>query len=414
MGVALDIPIPVCSPAGRHVSKGNPFPQVVDARVGDARVEIFSFLNLMVEKAGSDLFFSVGAPVNLKIEGITHPLKMPALRPGQVKQLAYSVMNERQISEFEAKMEMNLSISAENLGRFRVNVFVQRGETGMVIRYIKNKIPPLAALGLPPVLEKLVMRKRGLVLVTGATGSGKSTTLASMLNYRNENATGHILTIEDPLEFLHAHKLSVVDQREVGIDTHSYEEALKNALREAPDVIMIGEIRDRNTMKQAIAYAETGHLCLSTLHANNANQAMERVINFFPEEAHRQLLVDLSLNLAGVVSQRLIPGLHEKLVPAVEVMLNSSYISDLITKGEFSGIKEAMARSTEIGMCTFDQALYQLYTEDRISLDEALHNADSRTDLALRIRLAAGVSTQDAGDLSIDTSSPIQSAARLA
>ena len=414
MGVALDIPIPVCSPAGRHVSKGNPFPQVVDARVGDARVEIFSFLNLMVEKAGSDLFFSVGAPVNLKIEGITHPLKMPALRPGQVKQLAYSVMNERQISEFEAKMEMNLSISAENLGRFRVNVFVQRGETGMVIRYIKNKIPPLAALGLPPVLEKLVMRKRGLVLVTGATGSGKSTTLASMLNYRNENATGHILTIEDPLEFLHAHKLSVVDQREVGIDTHSYEEALKNALREAPDVIMIGEIRDRNTMKQAIAYAETGHLCLSTLHANNANQAMERVINFFPEEAHRQLLVDLSLNLAGVVSQRLIPGLHEKLVPAVEVMLNSSYISDLITKGEFSGIKEAMARSTEIGMCTFDQALYQLYTEDRISLDEALHNADSRTDLALRVRLAARVSTQDAGDLSIDTSSPIQSAARLA
>ena len=381
--------------------------------MGDARVEIFSFLNLMVEKAGSDLFFSVGAPVNLKIEGITHPLKMPALRPGQVKQLAYSVMNERQISEFEAKMEMNLSISAENLGRFRVNVFVQRGETGMVIRYIKNKIPPLAALGLPPVLEKLVMRKRGLVLVTGATGSGKSTTLASMLNYRNENATGHILTIEDPLEFLHAHKLSVVDQREVGIDTHSYEEALKNALREAPDVIMIGEIRDRNTMKQAIAYAETGHLCLSTLHANNANQAMERVINFFPEEAHRQLLVDLSLNLAGVVSQRLIPGLHEKLVPAVEVMLNSSYISDLITKGEFSGIKEAMARSTEIGMCTFDQALYQLYTEDRISLDEALHNADSRTDLALRVRLAAGVTTQDAGDLSIDTSSPMQSASRL-
>lgn len=350
----------------------------------------------------------------MKIEGITHPLKMPALRPGQVKQLAYSVMNERQISEFGAKMEMNLSISVENLGRFRVNVFVQRGETGMVIRYIKNKILPLAVLGLPPVLEKLVMRKRGLVLVTGATGSGKSTKLASMLNYRNENATGHILTIEDPLEFLHAHKLSVVDQREVVIDTHSYEEALKKALREAPDVIMIGEIRDRNTMKQALAYAETGHLCLSTLHANNANQAMERVINFFPEEAHRQLLVDLSLNLAGVVSQRLIPGLHEKLVPAVEVMLNSSYISDLIAKGEFSGIKEAMARSTEIGMCTFDQALHQLYTEDRISLDKALHNADSRTDLALRIRLAAGVSTQDAGDLSIDTSSPIQSAARLA
>eukprot|EP01034_Spumella_vulgaris_P038763 gene38763-47873_t len=371
-----------------------------------ARMEIFNFLNLMVEKAGSDLFFSVGAPVNVKIEGITHPLKMPALLPGQVKQLAYSIMNERQISEFEAKQEMNLSISAENLGRFRVNVFVQRGETGMVVRYIKNKIPPLAALGLPPVLEKLVMLKRGLVLVTGATGSGKSTTLASMLNFRNENTTGHILTIEDPLEFLHSHKLSVVDQREVGIDTQSYEEALKNALREAPDVIMIGEIRDRNTMKQAIAYAETGHLCLSTLHANNANQAMERVINFFPEDAHHQLLMDLSLNLAGVVSQRLIPGLHEKLVPAVEVMLTSPYIADLIGKGEFSGIKEAMGHSTEIGMCTFDQALYKLYTEGRIALDEALHNADSRTDLALRVRLAAGVNTSDAGDLTIEPTSP--------
>ena len=376
-------------------------------------MEIFSFLNVMVEKGGSDLFFSVGAPVNLKIEGITHPLKMAPLMPGQVKQLAYSVMNEKQISEFEAKMEMNLSVSAENLGRFRVNVFVQRGETGMVIRYIKNKIPPLAALGLPPVLEKLVLRKRGLVLVTGATGSGKSTTLASMINYRNENVTGHILTIEDPLEFLHNHKRSVVNQREVGIDTLSYEDALKNALREAPDVILIGEIRDRQTMKQAISYAETGHLCLSTLHANNANQAMERIINFFPEDAHRQLLIDLSLNLAGVVSQRLIPGLKDKLVPAVEVMLNSSYISDLIAKGEFSGIKEAMGNSTEVGMCTFDQALYKLYTEERISLEEALHNADSRTDLALRIRLAAGVNPNATGDLSIDTSTPFQTASRL-
>ncbi|GAA4428984.1 PilT/PilU family type 4a pilus ATPase [Acidovorax lacteus] len=369
-------------------------------------MEIFSFLNLMVEKAGSDLFFSVGAPVNVKIEGVTHPLKMPALLPGQVKQLAYSIMNERQISEFEARQEMNLSISAENLGRFRVNVFVQRGETGMVIRYIKNKIPPLEALGLPKVLERLVMLKRGLVLVTGSTGSGKSTTLASMINFRNENATGHILTIEDPLEFLHAHKRSVVDQREVGIDTHSYEDALKNALREAPDVIMIGEIRDRNTMKQAIAYAETGHLCLSTLHANNANQALERVINFFPEDAHHQLLVDLSLNLAGVVSQRLIPGLHEKLVPAVEVMLNSPYIAELIGKGEFSAIKEAMGHSTEQGMCTFDQALYQLFQAGKISLEEALHNADSRTDLALRIRLAAGVKPGETGELSIEPTSP--------
>jgi twitching motility protein PilU len=356
---------------------------------------------MMVEREASDLFFSVGAPVNVKIEGVTHPLKMPALGPGEVKTLAYSVMNQKQIAEFEAKLEMNLAISAAGIGRFRVNVYVQRGETGMVVRYIKSKIPPIAALGLPPILEKLVMLKRGLVLVTGSTGSGKSTTLAAMLNYRNENATGHILTIEDPIEFMHEHKHSVVDQREVGIDTISYEEALKNAMREAPDVIMIGEIRDRNTMKQAIAYAETGHLCLSTLHANNSNQALERIINFFPEDAHHQLLMDLSINLAGVVSQRLIPGLKQKLVPAVEVLMQSPFVSDLIAKGEITNIKEAMGHSTGIGMCTFDQALYRLYTDGRIALDEALHNADSRTDLSLRIRLAAGVRPTETGNLSI-------------
>lgn len=366
-------------------------------------MEVFSFLNMMVERDASDLFFSVGAPVNVKIEGITHPLKMPALGPGEVKTLAYSVMNQKQIAEFEARLEMNLAISAAGIGRFRVNVFVQRGETGMVVRYIKSKIPPIAALGLPPVLEKLVMLKRGLVLVTGSTGSGKSTTLAAMVNYRNENATGHILTIEDPIEFMHEHKRSIVDQREVGIDTISYEEALKNAMREAPDVIMIGEIRDRNTMQQAIAYAETGHLCLSTLHANNSNQALERIINFFPEDAHHQLLMDLSINLAGVVSQRLIPGLKQKLVPAVEVLVQSPFVSDLIAKGEITNIKEAMGHSTGIGMCTFDQALFQLYSEGRISLEEALHNADSRTDLSLRIRLAAGVKPTETGNLTIQT-----------
>ena len=365
-------------------------------------MEVFQFLNLMVERGASDLFFSVGAPVNVKIEGVTHPLKMPALGPGEVKQLAYSLMNQRQIADFEAKFELNMSIHAEHLGRFRVNVFMQRGETGMVIRYIKSKIPPIAALGLPPVLERLVMLKRGLILVTGATGSGKSTTLAAMLNYRNENQTGHILTIEDPIEFIHEHKRAIVDQREVGIDTMSYEEALKNALREAPDVIMIGEIRDRATMQHAIAYAETGHLCLSTLHANNANQAMERIVNFFPEEAHHQLLADLSLNLAAVVSQRLIPGLHEKLVPAVEVMVQSPYISDLIAKGEIAAIKEAMSRSTDAGMCTFDQALYQLYRDGRVSLEEALRNADSRTDLSLRIKLSAGVNVSETGSLAIE------------
>jgi twitching motility protein PilU len=369
-------------------------------------MEVFTFLNLMVEKSASDLFFSVGAPVNVKIEGVTHPLKMPALVAGEVKQLAYSVMNEKQIAEFESRMELNMAISASGIGRFRVNVFMQRGETGMVIRYIKSKIPPLADLGLPKVLEQLVMLKRGLILVTGSTGSGKSTTLASMLNFRNEHATGHILTIEDPIEFMHEHKRSVVDQREVGIDTVSYESALKNAMREAPDVIMIGEIRDRNTMQQAVAYAETGHLCLSTLHANNANQAMDRIVNFFPEEAHHQLLLDLSINLAGVVSQRLIPGLKQKLVPAVEVMVQSPYISDLIAKGEIAAIKEAMGHSTGVGMVTFDQALYDLFVEGRISQEEALHNADSRTDLSLRIRLAAGVKEVETGGLAIDTNPP--------
>lgn len=377
-------------------------------------MDITQLLAFSVKNKASDLHLSAGLPPMIRVHGDVRRINVEALDHKTVHAMVYDIMNDAQRKQYEEFLEVDFSFEIEGLARFRVNAFNQNRGSAAVFRTIPSKILTLEQLNAPKIFGDLALKPRGLVLVTGPTGSGKSTTLASMLNYRNENATGHILTIEDPLEFLHAHKLSVVDQREVGIDTHSYEEALKNALREAPDVIMIGEIRDRNTMKQAIAYAETGHLCLSTLHANNANQAMERVINFFPEEAHRQLLVDLSLNLAGVVSQRLIPGLHEKLVPAVEVMLNSSYISDLIAKGEFSGIKEAMARSTEIGMCTFDQALYQLYTEDRISLDEALHNADSRTDLALRIRLAAGVSTQDAGDLSIDTSSPIQSAARLA
>lgn len=371
-------------------------------------------LRLMSEKKASDVYLSPGSPALIKINGQCLPVNPQPLARDAVPRLLAEVLPPERVEELEETGELNMAIPMEGVGNFRISGMRQKGLYSAVIRFISPNVPTIESLNVPPILADLVMEKRGLILVVGATGAGKSTTLASMLDHRNARQSGHILTIEDPVEFLLTHKKSVINQREVGSDTSSMQMALKNALRQAPDVIMIGEIRDRNTMKQAIAYAETGHLCLSTLHANNANQAMERVINFFPEEAHRQLLVDLSLNLAGVVSQRLIPGLHEKLVPAVEVMLNSSYISDLIAKGEFSGIKEAMARSTEIGMCTFDQALYQLYTEDRISLDEALHNADSRTDLALRVRLAAGVSTQDVGDLSIDTSSPIQSAARLA
>ena len=353
-------------------------------------MEIFEFLEQVVAENGSDLFFSVGAPVHLKREGVTKPLNMQAFRSGEVKQLAYSMMSQKQIAEFEANLEMNLAISAEGLGRFRINVFAQRGETGMVVRFIRSQIPAISELNLPPILERLVSLRRGLVLVVGATGSGKSTTLAAMVNHRNRSTTGHILTIEDPIEFLHEHKMSVVDQREVGMDTLSYDSALRNALREAPDVIMIGEIRDRSTMQQAIAYSETGHLCLSTLHANNANQAMERIINFFPDAAHHQLLIDLSLNVAGVIAQRLVPGLTQKLIPAVEVLLSSAYVSDLISKGEIDSIKEAMKRSNEVGMCTFDQALYKLYEDGKVSLEQALANADSRTDLLLRVRLSKG------------------------
>jgi len=354
-------------------------------------MDIYPYLKLMVEKNASDLFFSVGAPVNIKIEGTTQAVNAGhKLDPGSVKALAYSLMNEGQISTFEASKEMNLAISVSDIGRFRINVYIQRGEASMVVRYIKSTIPSIEHLGLPLLLKQLVMETRGLVLLVGSTGSGKSTTLAAMIDHRNQSATGHILCIEDPIEYMHQHKRSVVDQREVGIDTESYGVALTNAMREAPDVIMIGEIRDRQTMQQAIAYAETGHLCLSTLHANNANQAIDRIINFFPEDARDQLLLDLSLNLKAVVSQRLIPSVKGKRLPAVEVMLNSPYISDLIHKGRIDEIRPVMAKSIDLGMCTFDQSLFDLYKAGGITEEEALRNADSRNDLGLRIRLSSG------------------------
>ncbi len=359
--------------------------------------DLSAYLQYMVEVQGSDLFLSVGAVPTVKVEGSMRPLAMPALLPSRVKALAYSMMNESQMRQFEADLECDLAVGIESLGRFRINVFLQRGEVGMVVRYVKNKVPSLAALQMPVVLQKLAMLKRGLILVVGAAGSGKSTTLASMLDYRNEQAPGHILTIEDPIEFLHPHKQCVVDQREVGLDTHSFEEALRHALREAPDVIMIGEIRDRMTMQHAMNYAETGHLCLSTLHANNANQAIERIINFFPEESRKQTLMDLSLNLKGVVAQRLIQGTRDRLVPATEIMLQSPFISDLIQKGQVDQIKAAIGKSVELGMHTFDQSLFDLFTQHDITLAQALDNADSRTDLSLRIRLNAGKPPETTG-----------------
>jgi twitching motility protein PilU len=359
-------------------------------------MDIAPYLRLMVQKDGSDLYFSTGARPNLKAHGKTLAIGEQCLAEGEAQRLAYSIMSEEQIKEFESTMECNLAISVDNLGRFRINVFRQRGETGMVIRYIKGTVPALEALNLPDTLKELIMQPRGLVLVVGSTGSGKSTTLASMIDYRNSNRTGHILTIEDPIEYLHQHKKSVVDQREVGLDTLNYENALKNALREAPDVILIGEIRDAATMQHAIAYAETGHLCLSTLHANNANQALDRVINFFPDTAHRQLLSDLSLNLRAVVSQRLVRALDGSRLPVVEVLLQTSFTSELIQKGKIHDLKEAMEQGKDRGMKTFDQALYERYTAGEISQEEALANADSRNNLALRIRLNAEGGTPQA------------------
>lgn len=356
------------------------------------------FLELMAEKDASDLFFSVGAPVNIKIQGHTQAITSAKLTAENVQALAYSILSSEQKREFEQSMELNLSYSIPEVGRYRVNVYRQRGDVAMVIRYIKSKIPSIEDLNMPSLLKEIVMEPRGLVLVVGSTGSGKSTTLASMLDYRNTEKSGHIVTIEDPVEFIHQHKKSIVDQREVGLDTLSYSNALRNAMREAPDVILIGEIRDRETMQHAIAYAETGHLCLSTLHANNANQAIDRIINFFPDSAHSQLLLDLSMNLKAVISQRLLPGRDGERIPAVEILLRSPYLAELIAKREIELLKDAMEKNQDIGMQTFDQSLFQLFEEGKIEESVALDNADSRNNLALKIRLLHDGSSADAGD----------------
>lgn len=345
-------------------------------------------LRMMVQKDGSDLFITAGAVPSIKVDGKMTPLSNQSLSPQHTQVLVHSIMNDRQMAEFDANQECNFAISLPGVSRFRVNAFTQRGSAGVVLRVIRSEIPEFADLDLPPILKDVAMTSRGLVIFVGATGSGKSTSLAAMVGYRNENSKGHIITIEDPIEFIHNHRNCIVTQREIGVDTESYEIALKNTLRQAPDVILIGEIRDRETMDYAIAFAETGHLCLSTLHANSTNQALDRIINFFPEERRAQLLMDLSLNLKGIISQRLIPSSDgEGRVPAVEVMLNTPLMSDLIFKGQVHEIKELMAKSNELGMHTFDQALFDLYESGRITYEDALRNADSLNDLRLRIKL---------------------------
>ncbi|KAF5300052.1 hypothetical protein FQR65_LT19406 [Abscondita terminalis] len=353
-------------------------------------MDIGYFLKLMTEKNASDMFLTTGAPVYIKIEGKLYPLGNTGLPPGMVKKIAYSLMDEDQISVFEHELEMNLAIAIQDAGRFRLNVFKQRGEVSMVIRAIRSVIPSIEELNLPPVLKNIIMTPRGLVLIVGSTGSGKSTTQASMIDYRNSNASGHILTIEDPIEYLHKHKQSIVNQREIGLDTHAFHSALKNAMREAPDVILIGEILDTNTMETAIAFAETGHLCLATLHSNNADQTIERILNFFPEAAHKNVLMNLSLNLRAVVSQRLVKGVDDRRVPAVEVLINTPMIRDLLRRGQIHEIKHAMEESLQEGMETFDQCLFRMVKQGQIDQEEALRAADSRDGLALKFRLSEG------------------------
>ncbi|MDX1597507.1 MAG: PilT/PilU family type 4a pilus ATPase [Marinobacter sp.] len=358
-------------------------------------MEFDDYLKVLAKNDGSDLYLSTGAPPCAKFHGTLKPIDRTPLAPGAIKEIAYQIMDDEQVSEFEQELEMNLAYSIRNVGRFRVNIFRQRNEISIVARNIVTEIPNADDLGLPPVLKDVMMAKRGLVLFVGATGSGKSTSLAALIDYRNSNSSGHIITIEDPVEYIHRHKKCIVNQREVGVDTRSFHKALKNTLRQAPDVILIGEIRDRETMEHALAFAETGHLCISTLHANNANQALDRIINFFPEERRPQLLMDLAMNLKAFVSQRLVPTVDKKRCAAIEILLGTPTISELILRGELDSIKEIMEKSANIGMQTFDLALFNLWKEGKISEDEALKNADSANNLRLKIKLHGQDGTTD-------------------
>ncbi|MEE9331059.1 MAG: PilT/PilU family type 4a pilus ATPase [Methylophilaceae bacterium] len=359
---------------------------------GQAEKFVFDLLRLMIGKKASDLFITAGFPPAMKIDGKVTPVNAQVLTAQQAREIGRSIMNDKQAAEFDGTNECNFAIGIPNTARFRVNAFIQRGSVGLVFRTITSKIPSIDELGLPEVVKDIAMTKRGLVILVGGTGSGKSTTLAAMVGYRNENSYGHIITIEDPVEFMHEHKNCVITQREIGVDTDNWHIALKNTLRQAPDVILIGEIRDRETMDYAVAFAETGHLCMSTLHANSTNQALDRIINFFPEERRQQLLMDLSLNVRAFISQRLIPKIDGiGRVAAIEIMLNSPLIADLIFKGDVHEIKSIISRSREIGMQTFDQALFDLHEEGKVSYEDALRNADSVNDLRLKFKLESNL-----------------------
>lgn len=363
-------------------------------------MQFTDYLKILAKNDGSDLYLSTGAPPCAKFQGVLKPLAKEPLGSGQIKDIANEIMDEEQREIFEHDLEMNLAISVPRVGRFRINIFKQRNEVSIVARNIVTEIPKFDDLKLPEVLKDVIMAKRGLVLFVGGTGSGKSTSLAALIDHRNSNSGGHIITIEDPIEFVHKHKKSIINQREVGVDTRSFAAALKNTLRQAPDVILIGEIRDRETMEHALAFAETGHLAISTLHANNANQALDRIINFFPEERRTQLLTDLGMNMRAFVSQRLVRTVDGKRAAAVEVLLGTATIQELILRGELDGIKEIMEKSERLGMQTFDSALFKLYKEGRISLDEAIKNADSANNLRLRIKLDSGNSSSGESQLS--------------
>ncbi|MEJ2177373.1 MAG: PilT/PilU family type 4a pilus ATPase [Gammaproteobacteria bacterium] len=354
-------------------------------------MKVLPFLKLIVKRDGSDLYLSTGAPPSMRVHGKMVKVGNSALEPGAVKRMAQEIMDQEQNEAFARKPEMNLAITEEGVGRFRVNIFKQQNEVSMVVRVIKTEIPNYADLGLPDILLELIMEKRGLILFVGGTGSGKSTSLASLIDHRNTNSAGHIISIEDPIEFVHPHKNSIVNQREIGVDTDCYSDALENTLRQAPDVILIGEIRNRETMEHALAFAETGHLCLSTLHANNANQALDRIINFFPEDRHSQLFLDLSLNVRGIISQRLVPTVDGKRAAAIEIMLGTPRVRDLIKDGKVDELKEVIQASDNQGMQSFDAALYALYKNGTISLEEAIKNADSANNLRVRIAQSSGV-----------------------